>query len=373
MQSAFNSEKDLDRNRMSIVQIARRAGVSTATVSRVLNDIPGVRQETQRQVRLGVEELKYVTPLIKRGPKPGKNRRERSGRRTNTIAVLAIGDSMEWLQLPVMAAAVGGITQAARHLALKVQLEEMVDHAKPTQSLLNREVDGAVVFLSSNIKPTDFQAALIAVQKNVPVVWAMGGDAGVTEVDHIIPDDRAISRLAFNTLVQQGCKNLAFLTLAPKWAMMRNRGQFFASIAHDAGVNWSTYIRSDDPRDAELFGPRTVVEPRLASLIDRLLAASPKLDGIFIGNDATTCYAHPMLLERGVIPGKDIILVSCDNERPSLAGLTPRPISIDINAAEVGAVAVRRLAFRIDHPNDPPVMIKVAPFIPESSPAISHS
>jgi len=354
---------------MSIVQIARRAGVSTATVSRVLNDIPGVRAETQKQVRLAVAELKYVTPLVKRGPKPGKNRRERSGRRTNTIAVLALGDSMEWLQLPVMAAAVGGITQAARQHGLKVQLEEMVDPGTPTQSLLNREVDGAVVFLSSNIRSSDFQAALAAVQKNVPVVWAMGGDAGVTEVDHIIPDDRAISRLAFNSLIHQGCKQLAFLTLAPKWAMMRNRGQFFASIAHDAGVDWSVYIRSEDPRDADLFGPRTVVEPRLSDLLDRMLAAAPRPDGLFVGNDATTAHVHPMLLERGAVPGKDIILVSCDNEKPSLAGLTPRPISIDINAAEVGAVAVRRLAFRIDHPTDPPVMIKVAPFIPESSQA----
>ena len=42
---------------MSIVHIARRAGVSTATVSRVLNDIPGVRLETQKQVRAAVGEL----------------------------------------------------------------------------------------------------------------------------------------------------------------------------------------------------------------------------------------------------------------------------------------------------------------------------
>lgn len=349
---------------MSIVHIARRAGVSTATVSRVLNDIPGVRLETQKQVRAAVAELNYVVPAVKRGPKPGKNRRERTARKHNTLAVLAIGDSMEWLQLPVMAAAVGGITQAARQNGLKVLLEEMVDPTKPTTSVTGKEVDGAVVFLSSNIKTADFQAALKTVQQHVPIVWAMGGDAGVTEVDHVIPDDRAIARLAFNYLREQGCERLAFLTASPKWAMMRNRGQFFGSIAHDAGVAWSAYIVSADPRDADLFGPRTVVEPDMKKLIDRLATASPRPTGLFIGNDATTAWVHPMLLERGVTPGKDITLVSCDNEKSSLAGLTPKPVSIDIGSVEVGAVAVRRLSFRIEHPDDPPVMIKVAPSMP---------
>jgi LacI family transcriptional regulator len=260
-----------------------------------------------------------------------------------------------------MAAAVGGVTQAARHSGLRVLLEEMVDPAKPTASVLNREIDGAVVFLSSNIRSTDFQAALKTVQQHIPIVWAMGGDAGVTAVDHVIPDDRAVARLAFNYLCEKECGDLAFLTATPNWAMMRNRGQFFGSIAHDAGVNWSAYISSADPRDAELFGPRTIVEPGLAKLLDRLAAASPRPTGLFVGNDATTSWVHPMLLERGVVPGKDIILVSCDNEKASLAGLTPRPVSIDICPVEVGAVAVRRLAFRIEHPDDPPVMIKVAP------------
>jgi DNA-binding LacI/PurR family transcriptional regulator len=192
----------------------------------------------------------------------------------------------------------------------------------------------------------------------------MGGDAGVTEVDHVIPDDRAIARLAFNYLQAQGCSTLAFLTVSPKWAMMRNRGQFFGSVAHDEGVPWSAYIMSANERDADLFGPRTVVEPSLEKLMDRLASSSPRPAGLFVGNDATTSWVHPMLLERGVVPGKDIILVSCDNEKASLAGLAPRPVSIDIGPMEVGAVAVRRLSFRIDHPADAPVMIKVAPFLP---------
>ena len=97
-------------------------------------------------------------------------------------------------------------------------------------------------------------------------------------------------------------------------------------------------------------------------------AASPRPDGLFIANDATTALVHPMLLRRGIVPGKDILLVSCDNEQVRLGGLVPRPLSIDIGSAEVGAVAVRRLRFRIEHPSEPPILIKVAPSIPASLP-----
>jgi DNA-binding LacI/PurR family transcriptional regulator len=351
---------------MSILQIARRAGVSTATVSRVLNDLPGVRNDTKQQVRLAVEELKYVVPLVKRGPKPGSIRRSRiiSRQSVGTIVVLAIGSGLEWLKLPVMASVVSGIAREANKGGTKVLVEEMIDPSKPSPSLLSGEVDGAIVFLSSELPASGFREALMKVQQYVPAVWAMGGDAGMAPVDHVIPDDRAIARLAFEHLAEKSCDELAFLTVRPKWAMMRNRGQYFAGLAHDAGKPWSAYIVSEDPRDGDLFGPRTVVERDLGALLDRLAIASPRPTGLFIGNDADTSWVHPMLLNRGVVPGKDILLVSCDNEEVRLAGLIPRPLSIDIGSVEVGAAAVRRLAFRINHRNDPPMMMKVAPFLP---------
>ncbi len=373
---------------MSIVQIARRAGVSAATVSRVLNDFPGVRRETQDQVRAAARELNYVAPLVKRGPKLGSgkangragglaagratngSRKSASSRRTGAIAVVAVGGSnknwnnKEWLQLPVMAAAVTSIARAASQNGLNVLLEEMWDCTKPGAALVNGEVDGAIAFLNSYMTPGEFRDALDSIQRLVPVVWAMGGDAGINAVDHVISDDRAIARLAFDHLAGHGCRHLAFVTRNPTWAMMRNRGQAFAGLAHDARMDWSAFLVSDDVRDGELFGARAVVENSLALLVDRIAAACPRPDGIFIGNDATTALVHPMLLQRGIFPGKDIILVSCDNEEARLGGLLPRPMSIDIGSDEVGAVAVKRLQFRIAHSEDPPVLIKVAPFVP---------
>jgi DNA-binding LacI/PurR family transcriptional regulator len=335
-------------------------------VSRVLNDLPGVRKATERQVRLAVEALNYVPPTVKRGPKFRMHRAAGSSqnRRTNTIAVLVVGDTQSWLELPVMASVVSGIAREAKLHGLKVLLEEMPDPAKTPEAIVKKEVDGAVVFLSSHLGTGRFQDILTSVQKLVPVVWAMGGDAGVTGVDHVIPDDRAISRLAFDYLIAQGCRDVAFMTAFPKWAMMRNRGQIFGALAHDAGVDWSHYVVSDSPRDGDLFGPRTVVMPNLESLVERFVNATPRPTGLFSGHDATTAWAHPLLLKMGVVPGRDVKVVSCDNEEIRLAGLDPRPPSVDIGAGDVGAVSVRRLAVRIDQPEEAPVLIKVAPHMP---------
>ena len=59
---------------MSIVSVAKLAGVSIATVSRVINDLDNVRGETAEQVRAAMKQLGYTPPRVKRGPKTGRRR-----------------------------------------------------------------------------------------------------------------------------------------------------------------------------------------------------------------------------------------------------------------------------------------------------------
>jgi DNA-binding LacI/PurR family transcriptional regulator len=88
---------------MSIVAVAKRAGVSVATVSRVINDLQNVRAETVEQVRAAMAEIGYKPPRVKRGPKGGPRRVVPSYMRTGQIAVLTLGGFQNWLGMPVMA------------------------------------------------------------------------------------------------------------------------------------------------------------------------------------------------------------------------------------------------------------------------------
>ena len=66
---------------ISIVDVAKAAGVSNMTVSRVLNRSRGVRPENIAAVMAAVEELGYVIPLRKRGPKPKSGRSGKKARK----------------------------------------------------------------------------------------------------------------------------------------------------------------------------------------------------------------------------------------------------------------------------------------------------
>src|SRR5437879_3909205 len=72
---------------MSIVAVAKRAGVSVATVSRVLNNLDNVRAETVKQVRAAMRELGYKPPQVRRGPKRGSRRLIASAFTKRQIAV----------------------------------------------------------------------------------------------------------------------------------------------------------------------------------------------------------------------------------------------------------------------------------------------
>src|SRR5437016_5338435 len=121
---------------MNIVEVASHAGVSTATVSRVLNEIPGVRAETARQVRASLEALNYFPVRSNRtkktdGLKSSNGRTPRPRKRTNSIAILTIGQARNWLQLPVMGATVAGITRGASDYGFQLVLDEVLDPVKP--------------------------------------------------------------------------------------------------------------------------------------------------------------------------------------------------------------------------------------------------
>src|SRR5580693_4451000 len=133
---------------MSIVKVATHAGVSTATVSRVLNNFPGVGAETARQVRASLEALNYDASKLKRARRGAALRPERARRRSNAIAILTIGQTRDWLQLPVMAATVAGISRGAKDYGFQLVLDEVPDPAKPSGAIVNGKVDGAIVFLA---------------------------------------------------------------------------------------------------------------------------------------------------------------------------------------------------------------------------------
>lgn len=141
----FHSEEIMDsspntrtHSRSTIVDVAKRAGVSTATVSRVINQTAPVTPETVAQVQTAIAELNY---------RPQSAARVLASRRTNTIGMLFTEISSEFFS-PMLR----GIEAAAReeNLSLLISTQER-SSASPTTSLPLGEhnTDGIVVFVDS--------------------------------------------------------------------------------------------------------------------------------------------------------------------------------------------------------------------------------
>jgi len=97
------------------------------------------------------------------------------------------------------------------------------------------------------------------------------------------------------------------------------------------------------------------------SLVDKMLDGGEKPKGLFVTSDVITPAVYQSLARRGIKPGQDIAVVSCNNEKPYLLPLHPRPAVVDIQAETIGRQAIERLLWRIDHPNAPRMTLVMEP------------
>jgi LacI family transcriptional regulator len=250
---------------------------------------------------------------------------------------------------------------AAGEFGLRLILGETFTNGAINPMIERREIDGAVVFMSGSLTPQEYQHVFDELRQHVPIVWAMGMEITATGVDHVSTDNIRIGYLAHAYLHGRGCRHVAFLTSDPIWPFMRLRGQSFLNAAHDVGQAGSAYIVVRPGYDEERYGAQVVSSDTLDGLVARFAAADPRPTGLFCGNDQTTARVYPMLMRHGVQPGRDVTVVSCDNEEIRLSGLEPRPATIDIGAEQIGFRAVIRLQARLERPDEVPLSIHVAP------------
>jgi DNA-binding LacI/PurR family transcriptional regulator len=343
---------------MSLGKVAKRAGVSIATVSRVLNKTPGVRPETIQHVQRAMRAVSYDPTAIRRGPRHGK----RDGKRALSIAVLVLGQTQEeWFRIPVFAAVVAGINRAANERGLQVLIDHVLDPAELNAGIRKGQFSGALTFLPAASDPR----LLESVRAHLPVVRVMGQEMADDELDLIGPDDLAVGRMAYRYLAGKGCKRVAYLTTRPDHEAMVVRAMGFRVAASSAkSPNLEAYVCG--PSDfLSLIGMQVYSGADLRSVAQAIATSDPRPDGLFVSQDVEAIGLYPMLVQHGIRPGADVQIISCNNEQSGLAMLSPRPATIDLGTDQIGRWAVTRLVNRIVRPSEPPIRMLIAPKLVE--------
>ncbi|MFH1496834.1 MAG: LacI family DNA-binding transcriptional regulator [Verrucomicrobiota bacterium] len=342
----------------TIRDIALRAGVGIATVSRVVNRSPLVTRETQERVRRVMEEMGYAPGGVSRRRSRSRKLRGAHG----AVCLLFAGHpTLNWMinSAPIYAYAIQGAEAAlnARGLHCIIRhLPEPVDVSR----LTGIPVDGFVVLSGGDLN--DWPDKL----KAVPRV-KMLGLAGSGWSDCVTYNPDGVGALAASHLASLGVRRVAVIG-DDSTAVFRRRSQAFCEhfsmvdLGHAENLSRPGMIRSGvDMHEAN----RDVV----AAAINALLALPERPAGIFVTADIVVPEVYRQLTARGVRPGIDIHVISCNNERPYLAALSPRPAVVDIRAEAIGREAVERLMWRMNNPDAPNLSLLLDPVLVPPGPA----
>ncbi|MBD8078601.1 substrate-binding domain-containing protein [Cellulosimicrobium arenosum] len=206
-----------------IVDVARRAGVSTATVSRVLNG-KSVRPELVAAVRAAVDELDYVPDRTARSLR----------RRSSDVVALVLPD----VENPFFTAVARGVEDVAQEAGFSVVLCNTDDDpAKEARYLAVAEHENmaGVVIAAASASPA--LAGLLARRRAVVAVDRAVPDA----VDQVTFDNVALGRRAAGLLVERGFRRIACVTGPRATTTAVDRATGWRLALDDAGL-----VPSDD-------------------------------------------------------------------------------------------------------------------------------
>ena len=314
------------QGRPTLEQVAARAGVSRATVSRVVNKAASVDPRLAERVTRAVEELRYV---------PNPAARALMTRRTDTVVLVAAESSSRFFADPFFAAVVRGVSQelarTGLHLVLSVaQDREDVDRVE--RFVQGGHVDGALVL--SEHDQLDVVGRLSAT--GVPVV--VGGrpfrtDVGVSYVDH---DNRRGGELAAQRLLAVGRTRLGTVS---------GPGDMTAAVDRLEGFRSALGRRFD----AELVEEADFTTLGAAAATGALLARRPDLDGLFVASDTMAVGVLNRLREEGRRVPDDVAVVGFDDAE--VAAVSSPPLTtVRQHSTEQGRLMAQVLVHRLGRP-----------------------
>ena len=312
--------------RPTLEAVAARAGVSRATVSRVVNGGDGVREPLVERVRRAVEELNYV---------PNQAARSLVTRRHDAVAVVIAEPETRVFADPFFALQLRGISKelTAHDSQLVLLLTEgRDDYARVGRYLAGGHVDGALAF---SLHLDDPLAGLIH-GAGVPTVF--GGRPGWGEdtrgAVYVDSDNRGGAREAVRHLVGLGRTRIAHITGPLDQTSAVDRLDGFRDVMVDAD-------------------PRLVVESDFTPVggeraMRELLERCPEVDAVFAANDLMASGALRVLRDQGRRVPDDVAVIGFDDMLPVAEQTDPPLTTIRQDIEEMGRLMARLLLRGLD-------------------------
>ncbi|HYF34366.1 MAG TPA: LacI family DNA-binding transcriptional regulator [Prosthecobacter sp.] len=340
--------------------IATLANVSVSTASRALNGHPAISRATVDRVRRAAEQLHYKSRRL-HGSANGQIRQAPF----KTVAVMSLGMDRSLMTLPINASVISGAERALAELGVQVQLGFVPDVDHPPGGHLRHKPDGLILAgaLQGEMLASS-RSELMQHLRLLPTVWAPGRPRGCWG-DAVASDDYQTGAAAAKYLIEHGHRRLAFLNPKPDHLLFQRREDGFVAMARRLGVDAQSFCKA--PKSGwhlPLPAPQTV--EAVQDLVDALIACKPRPTAIFAAADSVAALVYRALAVRNLRVGRDISVISANHDASIIAGLHPRLTTFDVQASEIGRLAVKQLTIRMTCPPDlPECELLIAPKLVE--------
>jgi LacI family transcriptional regulator len=302
--------------RSTIKEIAKKAGVSIATVSRVLNDSNLVHDDTKKIVMEAARELRYS---------PNIAARSLSRSKTDTLGVL-----LPDLYGEFFSEVLRGMDATARrshyHLFISSSHNSKAE-IEAALRVMNGRVDGLII-MSPHIDAVSLNSNLPLA---LPVVllncYVEGGDFDAININNYQGAYQAVRHLA-----SHGHKRIAIIKGTDKNIDAQERLRGYREAVRDAGAEYSPLY--------ELEGDFSEASAYEAAV--RLLKLDPRPTALFASNDAMAIAALSALRALNVSVPADVALAGFD-DIPISTYVTPSLTTVRVGISQLGALAVKRL------------------------------
>jgi LacI family transcriptional regulator len=316
------------RTRVTIGDVAAQAGVSVATVSKVINDRYGVAETTSARVRAVIDELGYHASLV------GQSLRSR---RTMVICVLV--RDLEPFSAELLKGVAGALRNTGYELLVFSGCGQPSDQAGWERRYLARIsgtlADGAILVTPGSIDETA-GSPVVAVDHNV-------SSSILPTVDS---DNLNGAVAATEYLLELGHRRIGFLAGRPDLESARLRERGYRQALATAGIPIDeNLIRSGGYEAATAAGPAR-----------ELLELDPRPTAIFAANDVTALETMRVARRLGLLLPDDLSVVGFDNVPESALG-TPALTTVEQPIQQMGREAARLLIELIEEPTRPPAAI----------------
>ncbi len=315
--------------------IARLAGVSTSTVSHVINGSRFVSDEMRQKIEKVVKELNYKPSLVARSLKV---------KETNTIGMLVTATSN-----PFFAEVIRQVERYCErhnyHLLLVNTDGESQNLKKHLDRLLRKQVDGLLLMCA---EPMELDSALFA-EIDLPMViidwWNQPLNA-----DKVHENSELGGYVATNSLIQAGYLDIAIITgeLFKPLAMQRLNGYKRSLLENNLPIRSEWIIEGQ-------FSFQAGLEKGL-----QLLSQSPRPRAIFAMSDSIALGLYQAAWKLGLSIPNDVAIIGYDNIELTQF-LAPPLSTIHQPKARLAKNAVQLLIERIKNPDKPFVEIELQP------------